>query len=84
MKAFPIHVNVINEDLVGVNVDPDGILDRKKIGYHSKIFEKLCKDVKLLIENSTLREEMGARARSYAVENHTSEKMVESVTGFFQ
>lgn len=70
--------------VVSLNVDPDGILERERIGYHSKTFENLCRDVTLLIENKTLREEMGARARRYAVDNHTAENMVERVTGFFQ
>jgi glycosyltransferase involved in cell wall biosynthesis len=70
--------------VVSLNVDPDGILKREKIGFHSRTFETLCRDVKHLVENKALRKEMGYRARRYAGDNHTVEKMVKGVINFFQ
>jgi len=62
--------------VVSLNVDPDNILVRESIGFHSQTFKGLCRDVKLLAENKVLRDEMGERARKYALEKHTVEKMV--------
>jgi len=52
--------------IVSLNVDPDGILEREKIGFHSKTFDRLVHDVHLLIRDEELREEMGWRARKFA------------------
>jgi glycosyltransferase involved in cell wall biosynthesis len=70
--------------LVSLNVDPDEIITREKIGFHSKTFEKLVYDVTTLTENKSLMEEMGTKARIYAEKNHTSDKMVEKLVKLFQ
>ena len=69
--------------VVSLNVDPDNILVRKSIGFHSGTFTGLCRDVRVLVENKTLREEMGDRARCFARANHSAEIMVEKVIGLF-
>lgn len=61
--------------VVALNADPDDLLKRKKIGFHSKTFEQLVKDVRYLIKNEDVRKEMGKRARKYAIENHDIEKI---------
>ena len=66
--------------VVSLNADPDNILVREGIGFHSQTFEGLYRDVTLLLENKDLRNEMGERARKYAYENHTVEKMVNCFT----
>jgi len=69
--------------VVSLSFDPDDILVREKIGFHSKTFEKLVSDVATLIENKSLRQEMGKRARQYAEENHSEDKMVEKLVKLF-
>ena len=69
--------------VVSLSFDPDDILVREKIGFHSKTFEKLVSDVTTLIENKSLREEMGKRARQYAEEKHSGDKMVEKLVKLF-
>ena len=69
--------------VVSLNVDPDGILSRKKIGFHSRTFIQLCNEVKTLIIDSSLRNEMGQRANRYASENHTVEIMADSLISLF-
>jgi glycosyltransferase involved in cell wall biosynthesis len=64
--------------VVSLSVDPDNILVRERIGFHSNTFERLCHDLKVLIQNRELRQDMGNRARNYACENHSVEKMVQS------
>jgi glycosyltransferase involved in cell wall biosynthesis len=69
--------------VISLNVDPDNILIREKIGFCSKSFEKLVNDVTTLVENKVLREEMGKRAHQYAETNHTIDKMVEKLVKLF-
>ena len=67
--------------VVSLNADPDHILAQERIGFCSGTFTRLCSDVRVLIENKALREEMGVRARLFAKDNHSVEKMVEKVIG---
>ena len=60
--------------VVSLNVDPDDILVRECIGFHSKTFEQLVLDVQRLLDDTTLRNKMGLKAREYASEHHTFEK----------
>jgi glycosyltransferase involved in cell wall biosynthesis len=69
--------------VVSLNVDPDGIITREKIGFCSKLFEVFVNDVMTLVENTTLRDEMGKRARLYAETNHTIDKMAEKLISVF-
>lgn len=69
--------------VVSLNVDPDGILVREGIGFRSRTFDQLCQDVRSLITDSTLREGMGERAKSYALEHHTVENMAGSLISLF-
>ena len=60
--------------VVSMLLDPDNILKKRKVGYFSGSFEQMARDVRRLIENPALRDEMGRRAREYAMENHSLEK----------
>lgn len=66
--------------VVSLHADPDGVLVREGIGFHSSTLRRLCQDVQVLIANKTLREQMGKRAQKYAHENHTVQKMVQRFT----
>ena len=61
--------------VVSLNVDPDQILVREKIGFKSETFEQLCQDVNTLINDSATRERMGEKALRYAQDNHSVAKM---------
>jgi glycosyltransferase involved in cell wall biosynthesis len=56
--------------VVSLNVDPDGLICENKMGFHSKTFDQLVKDVKTLLKNDQLREEMGKNARQYVEKEH--------------
>ena len=70
--------------VVSLTVDPNDILKKNKIGFHSDNFEQLVTDVALLIQNKQLREEMGKNALFYAKENHSLAKMAERVVTVFR
>jgi len=61
--------------VVTLNCDPDNIIKKHKIGFHSGNFEQLVKDVRYLIENEDERREMGEIARKYAIENNDIKKI---------
>ena len=52
--------------IVSLNVNPDNILTRHNIGFHSKNFNQLVEDVRFLINNSNIRGKMGKEARRFA------------------
>jgi glycosyltransferase involved in cell wall biosynthesis len=56
--------------VVSLNVDPDEIILKHKLGFHSKTFNKMVEDVKILLKNDKLREEMGINSRKYVLEEH--------------
>ncbi|MBD3338120.1 MAG: glycosyltransferase [Candidatus Lokiarchaeota archaeon] len=51
---------------VTLNFDPDGVIKREKLGFHSGSFEQLLKDVNTLIEDRAKRNEIGENAFNYA------------------
>ena len=62
--------------IVSLNVDPDDIIRKNTLGFHSGSFEQMVKDVKFLIENEKVRQEMGRNAREYAIREHDIEKIL--------
>ncbi|MBD3196115.1 MAG: glycosyltransferase [Candidatus Lokiarchaeota archaeon] len=69
--------------VISLIVDPDDILKTKKIGFHSNLFNRMEEDVKLLINDSKKREEMGIRAQRYALENHSMAN-IEKIIGLMK
>jgi glycosyltransferase involved in cell wall biosynthesis len=57
--------------VVSLHVDPDDILKRQGLGFHSVSFDRLVQDTRRLIEDRSLRTDMGRRARAYARKNHS-------------
>ena len=56
--------------VISLNSDPDEIICRYNMGFHSKTFEQLVKDVKILLKDEKLREEMGVNGRKYVEREH--------------
>lgn len=56
--------------VVSLAVDPDGLLERKRIGFFSGSFEKMVRNIRSLIDDEKLREEMGENAQKYAFQTH--------------
>lgn len=60
--------------VVSMLLDPDDILTTRKIGFFSGSFAQMVCDVRKLISGPSLRDEMGQRAREYALEHHSLKK----------
>jgi len=56
--------------VISLNSDPDGIICKNRIGYHSRTFDQLVKDIKLFLKDEGLRVEMGINGRKYVEREH--------------
>ena len=56
--------------VVSLNADPGEIICRYRMGFHSKTFDQLIEDVKTLLKNEALRDEMGVNGRKYVEREH--------------
>lgn len=56
---------------VTLQFDPDGIIEANKIGFHSGSIDQMAVDLEKLMANGQLLEEMGKKARLYALANHS-------------
>ena len=70
--------------VVSLNADPDGVICHHKLGFYSKSFEQMAKDIKLLLKDGKLRAEMGANGRRYVEEEHDVRKVVKQYTDLFK
>ncbi|MBD3384430.1 glycosyltransferase [candidate division KSB1 bacterium] len=70
--------------VVSLHANPENLLSREQIGVHSHTFAQLVCDVKNLLENRTLRIQMGQRARQYAEQHHSFENNWKKVARRFQ
>ena len=56
--------------VVSLNFDPDEIICKYKLGFHSMTFDDLVKDIRLLLNNEELRITMGINAKNYVLREH--------------
>jgi len=56
--------------VVSLNADPDEIICNYRLGFHSRSFKQLVEDVKTLLGEEHLREEMGRNGRQYVEKEH--------------
>ncbi len=70
--------------VISLNADPDGIIEKYRLGFHSRTFDQLVLDTRVLLEDEELRKDKGDRARQYAVKEHGLSKMVDIFEGLFE
>ena len=56
--------------VVSLNADPDEIICNFKLGFHSKSVDKMVIDIKELLRNPALCEQIGNNGRQYVENNH--------------
>lgn len=70
--------------VVSLNVDPDEIICKYKLGFHSRTFEQMVEDVKTLLNEEKLREEMGMNGKKYVEREHDQKTIVEKYEKVFK
>jgi glycosyltransferase involved in cell wall biosynthesis len=72
-EGFPniyLEAWLLSIPVASLNVDPDGIITKYKLGFYSKTFEQMLLDVKRGLNDKILLETMGENGRKYIEENH--------------
>jgi glycosyltransferase involved in cell wall biosynthesis len=73
-EGFPntyIQAGMHKLPVVALNVDPDDILKKNQIGFHSRTLSQLIADTDQLIRNEELRNTMGEMAQRFAIKRHS-------------
>jgi glycosyltransferase involved in cell wall biosynthesis len=65
-------------------VDPDGIIGDHGMGLHSKNFEKLREDVRILLDDDELRIQMGQNGRQYVEKEHDITNIIHEYIKLFE
>jgi len=70
--------------VVSLDIDPDEIICEHKLGLHSKSFEQMVTDVKLLLGDGKVRREIGENGRDYVEQEHDLKGVVEQYVELFR
>lgn len=62
--------------VISLNADPNELICKKKIGFHSSTFEQMVIDLKKLISDREMRLEMGENGRRYIESNHDINEII--------
>jgi glycosyltransferase involved in cell wall biosynthesis len=65
LQAWAAHIPVVS-----LNVDPDELICRNQMGFHSGSFSQMVIDIDTLLRDSKMRAEMGNNGRSYVETEH--------------
>jgi glycosyltransferase involved in cell wall biosynthesis len=57
--------------VISLNCDPDDVLKKENLGFHSGTLKRLINDIRFLVENDDYRQKIGKRAMIYAKNNHS-------------
>jgi glycosyltransferase involved in cell wall biosynthesis len=69
---------------IGLYYDPDGLVQKHGLGFISGNMEQMVQDTTTLIEDASLREQIGQRARQYAESRFKPEKNIPKVEAFLR
>lgn len=69
--------------VVSLAADPDEIICKHKLGFHSRTFNQMIDDVKTLLKDEKLRVKMGQNGRKYVEIEHNISKAVENYIKVF-
>lgn len=70
--------------VVSLRSDPDEIICKNNLGFHSRTFDQMIEDIKTLFKNEKLRAEIGINSRRYVEEEHNINKLVKEYERVFE
>ena len=79
LQAWANYTPVVSPD-----VDPDGIIQRNKLGFCSRTFKQLVSDVNKLLRDEGLRKKMGNNGRKYVEKEHNLQKITRKYIKIFE
>jgi glycosyltransferase involved in cell wall biosynthesis len=65
--------------VISLNTDPDGVIKKHNLGFHSGSLEEMVQHVRLVISDERLRQRMGEDAYRYATREHDIRLTVNSL-----
>ncbi len=69
--------------VVSLNINPNGIIKKHNLGLICYKFDTMVKDIKKLLNNEQLIDEMGKNSRKYVVANHDIKKIANQYIKLF-
>jgi len=69
--------------VVSLSFDPDEIICKHKLGFHSEDFDNLVKNTYTLLKNKSLRKKMGIEGRKYVEKEHNISNILEKYEKIF-
>jgi glycosyltransferase involved in cell wall biosynthesis len=63
--------------IVSLNFDPDEIICKYELGFHSMTFDDLVKHTGQLLKNESLRNNMGIKAKNYVLREHNVNNIID-------
>jgi len=69
---------------VSLAYDPDRLIQTQQFGFFSGSFEQFVQDTKMLLDNATMRAEMGQRAHTFASAHCSIDEVGRQFEAFFQ
>ena len=68
---------------VSLNVNPNEVICKYKLGFHSKTYEQMIQDINLLLDNKDLRQNLGKNAHEYAEKEYNVNEIIKKYEQLF-
>jgi glycosyltransferase involved in cell wall biosynthesis len=87
LEGFPnvfLHAWAHKTPVISLKINPDGIIKRYRMGFCSGSMEQMIKDIRLLLQNDQLRQEMGNNGYVYVKRHHDADMIAEQYISLFE